>query len=75
MKKILAYLFAAFLIFSAIAHLVKPEVYSPLIPDFIPADMANILAFITELAVGVLLILPKYRHWGGLGFMVLELII
>lgn len=71
MRKILSYFFAAFLILSAIAHLVKPGVYAPMIPDFIPDNVANILAFITELATGILLVLPKYRKWGGLAFMAL----
>lgn len=71
MQQILAYLLAAILIFSAVAHIVNPAFYKPLIPDFIPAKVANILSFISELAVGVLLILPNYQHWGGLAFMVL----
>lgn len=73
MKKTLSYFFGIVLILSGIAHLIKPEMYAPLIPDFIPESVANILAFITEIAVGILLILPKYRHLGGLGFVILML--
>lgn len=71
LRTILSYLFAVLLIFSAIMHLVKPESYEPLIPDFIPANFANILSFVTELAIGIMLIIPKYRHWGGLAFALL----
>ena len=71
MHQILAYLFAVLLIISAIAHIVNPAFYEPLIPDFINSRFANILSFITELAAGILLIVPKYRPWGGLAFMVL----
>lgn len=71
MKNILAYLFAAFMLASAMAHFLSPEFYAPMIPDFIPATAANVLAAVTELVVGVLLIVPKYRKWGGLGFAVL----
>ncbi len=69
MKKALSYIFAVILILSAIAHAVVPEMYLPLIPEFIPSNIANILSFISELAIGILLLIPKYRHWGGLGFM------
>jgi uncharacterized membrane protein len=71
MHQILAFFFAFILIVSAVAHLVNPAFYAPLIPDFIPAKVANVLSFVTELAAGILLILPNYRHWGGLAFMVL----
>ncbi len=71
MHLVLAYLFAVLLIVSAVAHIVNPAFYEPLIPDFISSKFANILSFITELAAGVLLILPAYRHWGGLAFMAL----
>ena len=71
MHQFLAYLFAVLLIVSAVAHLVNPAFYARLIPDFINARFANILSFITELGAGILLILPQYRPWGGLAFMVL----
>ncbi|MCH2235969.1 MAG: hypothetical protein MK078_17140 [Crocinitomicaceae bacterium] len=71
MKKTLPYIFAIILIFGAFAHIIVPEFYSPMIPAFIPESFANIASFITELSVGILLFIPKYRHWGGLGFTIL----
>lgn len=71
MRTILAYFFATFLIVSAMAHLLKPEIYALMIPDFIPATFANISSFIVELVIGMLLLLPRYRHLGGLGFALL----
>ncbi len=68
---ILSFLFAAILLLSAVMHVFQPETYAPLIPPFIPASLANILATITEAAVGIALIIPKYRKWGGLGFTIL----
>ena len=59
------------MILSAVAHIMNPDFYAPMIPDFIPAGFANILTAIVEAAVGVLLCLPKYRHWGGLSFFIL----
>ena len=59
------------MISGAVAHVVVPELYLPVIPDFIPAKLANGAAAVFELVVGLALLIPKYRSWGGLGFMVL----
>lgn len=69
----LSFLFAVILLASAVGHVVAPDFYAPMIPDFIPEVLANVLATITEVAVAIALILPKYRAWGGLGFMLLML--
>ena len=73
MKKALSYIFGVILILGSIAHLLVPDMYEPMIPGFISPTLANILSFIAELGIGILLVLPKYRHWGGLGFMALML--
>ncbi|MFP2996687.1 MauE/DoxX family redox-associated membrane protein [Spongiivirga sp. MCCC 1A20706] len=73
LKIITAIIFGLFLLFGAYNHVANPEFYAPMIPDFIPESVANILATITELIVGVLLIIPKYQKWGGLGFAILML--
>ena len=70
-KKILAYFFAAILILSGVMHVVKPEAYAAMIPSFIPEIVANILAAIAEIVIGVMLIIPRYRHLAGLGFALL----
>jgi uncharacterized membrane protein len=71
MKPILPIIFGVILSVSTIAHLVVPDVFNPLIPEFIPSLFANILAAIVEGALAVMLFLPKYRHLGGLGFSLL----
>ena len=71
MRKILSIFFAVFLVASGILHIVYPEPYAPMIPEFIPEILANGLSAILELVIGALLLMPKYRHWGGLGFMML----
>ncbi|XOV66693.1 MAG: hypothetical protein ACFHU9_13795 [Fluviicola sp.] len=73
MKKALPIVFAVLLFAGGIAHFVVPHVYNPLIPDFLPALASNIFAGICELAVGLMLLLPKYRSLGGLGFAFLML--
>jgi len=71
MKKIIPYVLAAFMLAGAIGHVLVPKAYAPMIPDFIPIGIANILATIAEAVVGIALILPKYRKIGGLLFMLL----
>jgi uncharacterized membrane protein len=72
MKNILSYLFGLLLLASAIGHVIYQEFYAEMIPDFIPAGFANIVTAIVEAAVAVLLFLPRYRHWGGLGFLLID---
>lgn len=57
----------------AFNHIYAPETYTAFIPEFIPENLANILSTITEGMVGIALIIPKYRKWGGLGFCTLML--
>ena len=73
MKNILSYLLGALLLASAVGHIINPDFYAPMIPEFIPVGLANIATAIVEAVVGILLFLPKYRHWGGLGFLFLML--
>ncbi len=71
MKKVVSFILATILLLGAIAHIVRPEFYAPMIPEFIPMLLANILAAIAEAGAGIMLIIPKYRKWGGMSFMVL----
>ncbi|MCR9171847.1 MAG: hypothetical protein NXI10_05105 [bacterium] len=71
MKKVLPVVFAVILFAGGLAHFLVPELYNPLIPDFLPALASNIFAGLCELVVGLLLVIPKYRSLGGLGFALL----
>ncbi|MEM0994347.1 MAG: hypothetical protein AAF847_00270 [Bacteroidota bacterium] len=64
---------AALMLLSAIYHIIKPKFYEPLIPAFIPSQFANIVTAIAEGVVGIALLLPTYRTWGGFGFFLLML--
>jgi uncharacterized membrane protein len=48
--------------------------YSALIPSFIPEFTAHLFALIAELTIGLALIIPKFRKYGGLAFMILMII-
>ncbi|MEM8523817.1 MAG: MauE/DoxX family redox-associated membrane protein [Bacteroidota bacterium] len=71
MKHILPLLLAALMLFGAVNHIIKPEFYVAMIPEFIPESFANISSAIVEAVIGIALIIPKYRKWGGLGFFLL----
>lgn len=71
MKNLVVYLLAFMMLAGAVAHLAVPQFYAPLIPEFIPVALANILSTIVEGAIGIALLVPKYRKWGGLGFLLL----
>lgn len=58
-------------LFSAVGHILKPEFYAAMIPEFIPATAAHVLSAIVEFAVGIALLIPKTRKYGALGFMAL----
>lgn len=69
----LAYLLGIFLLLASYNHIANPSIYSAMIPHFIPETLAHIFAIVTEFAVGIALLIPKYRKWGGLGFALLML--
>lgn len=71
MKRILPYILAAMMLLGALGHFIAPAEYNAMIPEFISSSLANILAGIVEGVIGVALLLPRYRKWGGLGFMFL----
>ena len=62
---ILAFLMLA----GAFNHLYAPETYKEFIPDFFSETLAHILSAIAEAAIGIALLVPKYRKWGGLQFL------
>ena len=73
MRKALPYICAGILFAGAIAHVIVPDFFNPLIPDFVSPWLANVLATIAEAGIGILLVIPRYRHIGGLAFALLML--
>lgn len=70
-QKIVVFILALFMLFGAFNHLYSPESYSEFIPQFFPETLANVLSAIAEGWIGIALLLPTYRKWGGLGFFLL----
>lgn len=63
--------FALLMLGGAVAHVVAPEFYAPMIPPQIPPAFANIAATIVEGAIGILLLLPRTRALGFMAFCAL----
>lgn len=71
---ILSIIFAMVLLGAAYNHIVNAEIYFAMIPKFIPVLFADLFAVATEALVGILLLIPKTRKYGAIGFTILMLI-
>ncbi len=74
LKLILTYLFGAFMIFGGVNHFLKPEMYLPFIPSFLPGEAINYLSGIAEIIVGIGVFIPAFRSQSTLGILVLMLL-
>lgn len=70
---ILTFLFGAFMIFGGINHFMKPEMYFPFFPDFLPKERLNYLAGILEIGLGVAVFIKQFRVNACLGIFILML--
>lgn len=73
-KIVLTYLMAAFMVYGGVNHFLKPAMYLPFIPDFLPADFINYGSGLLEIILGIGLLIPKFRYKASFGVLVLMLI-
>lgn len=73
-KLILTFLFAAFMIFGGLNHFLKPEMYFPFIPDFMPKEFVNYASGLIEIVLGIGACIPRFRSVATLGILVLMLV-
>lgn len=74
LKLILTYLFGVIMVVAGVNHFIKPEMYVPFIPDFLPSLAVNYLAGVAEIAVGVGVFIPRYRSMATLGILIMMLV-
>jgi len=73
--KILKILLAIFMVYAGIQHFLKPAIFLPFVPDFLPLKMLIVfLSGAVEVVLGALLLLPKLAKWGATGILVLMII-
>jgi uncharacterized membrane protein len=73
-KLILTFVFGAFMIFGGVNHFLKPEMYSPFMPDFLPREAINIVVGILEILLGIAAFIPQYRSMATLGILIMMLV-
>ena len=68
-------IFAIFMIYAGVQHILNPDFYLPFVPSFMPFTMAIIYTSgIIEILLGIMLLIPKYARQGAMGIMLLMLI-
>lgn len=73
-KLILTFLFGILMILGGANHFLKPEMYAPFIPNFLPAEATNYLFGILEIVCGLGVFIPTFRGWATLGILVMMLL-
>ncbi len=74
LKLILTFLFGIFMILAGVNHFIKPEMYAPFIPDFLPNVAVNYLTGIAEIVVGIGVFIPRFRSLATLGILTMMLL-
>lgn len=69
--RILIFILAAFILIGGINHCIKPEIYNPFIPEFLPKITVNYITGITEIALAIGLFSSKYRKVVALGILII----
>ena len=59
------------MIFGGINHFMKPEIYLPFFPDFLPKERLNYLAGILEIVLGIAVFIKQFRLNACLGIFIL----
>lgn len=72
-KPILSFIFGFLLLFTGITHFIKPEIYLPFIPEFLPQNAINYFIGIIEFILGVGVFIPRFRTLATLGILLLML--
>lgn len=70
-KLILTLLFGAFMVFAGISHFLKPAMFFPFIPDFLPKAAVNYLAGAIEIVVGIGAFIPRFRSLATLTILLM----
>lgn len=64
-------LIAFWMLAGGIGHMIKPEMFFPIVPDFLPKLAVVYVSGIVEIIIGVMVLLPRTRALGGLAFALL----
>ena len=74
-KAAMRYLLAIFFVMAGVNHLVSPDFYISLMPDYLPLHRELVLlSGVTEIIAGVLVAIPATARWGA-WFIVAHLVV
>lgn len=62
---------AAWMLLGGVAHMMTPETFYPIVPDWMPELAVVWLSGIAELAIGIGVLMPRTRALAGLAFAVM----
>ncbi len=65
------FLLGAFIIFGGVNHFLKPAMYAPFIPSFLPNDLSIWASGLLEIALGIAIFIPQYRQKAAFGIFLL----
>jgi uncharacterized membrane protein len=72
MKKLSKYTLALFFVGAGILHLVRPDFYLKIMPPYLPLHLELVyLSGFCEIALGLLLLVPRYSRWAAWGIIAL----
>lgn len=73
-KKILLWLMITFYVFAGVNHFLSPEFYVNIMPPYLPWHLELVyLSGIAEIALGIGLVIPRYRSlaaWGVIALLI-----
>ena len=71
-KTISKYVLAIFMISAGVMHFVNPDFYMKIMPPYLPLHKELVfLSGVCEVALGVLLLVPKWSRWAAWGIIAL----
>lgn len=74
MQQVISIVMGVLMILAAGNHFINPNFYRPIIPYFLDISLVNYGGGAVELLIGIGLLLPAFRSWAALGFMILMIL-
>ena len=62
---------ALWMLSGGIAHMIWPQAFYRIVPDFLPELWVVYISGIVEIVIGLAVLVPSHRKWAGLSFAVL----
>jgi uncharacterized membrane protein len=74
LKPGLTFLFGVIMVLGGINHFLKPEMYYPFIPDFLPQSFITMASGVLEIVLGIGAFIPATRYKATIGIFILMIL-